>query len=74
VIWLDRPRSPPFKLIDLAASFPFSKLLYAADKYYVSRQLQAVDCDEDGGIVMREIAVGLCAAGGCCPYYLGIPT
>jgi hypothetical protein len=40
----------------------------------VSRQLQAVDCDEDGGIVMREIAVGLCAAGGCCPYYLGIPT
>jgi hypothetical protein len=30
----------------------------------VSRQLQAVDCDEAGGIVMREIAVGLCAAGG----------
>jgi hypothetical protein len=30
----------------------------------VSRQLQAVDCDEDDGIVMREIAVGLCAAGG----------
>jgi hypothetical protein len=40
----------------------------------VSRQLRAVDCDEDGGIVMREIAIGLCAAGGCCPYYLGIPT
>ena len=32
--------------------------------YVVSRQLQAVDCDVDGGIVMREIVVGLCAAGG----------
>jgi hypothetical protein len=30
----------------------------------VSRQLQAVDCDVDGGIVMREIAVGLCVARG----------
>jgi hypothetical protein len=30
----------------------------------VSRQLQAVDCDEDDGIVMREIAVGLRAARG----------
>jgi hypothetical protein len=30
----------------------------------VSRQLQAVDCDVDGRIVMREIAVGLCVARG----------
>jgi hypothetical protein len=30
----------------------------------VSRQLQAVDCDVDGGIVMKEIAVGLCVARG----------
>jgi hypothetical protein len=27
-------------------------------KITVSRQLQAVDCDVDGGIVMKEIAVG----------------
>jgi hypothetical protein len=33
-------------------------------KVIVSRQLQAVDCDVDGGIVMREIAVGLCVARG----------
>jgi hypothetical protein len=31
---------------------------------FVSRQLQAVDCDVDGGIVMKEIAVGLCVARG----------
>jgi hypothetical protein len=30
----------------------------------VSRQLQAVDYDVDGGIVIREIAVGLCVARG----------
>jgi hypothetical protein len=33
-------------------------------KECVSRQLQAVDCDVDGGIIMREIAVGLCTARG----------
>jgi hypothetical protein len=38
--------------------------LRAATSHIVSRQLQAVDCDEGGGIVMREIAVGLCAARG----------
>jgi hypothetical protein len=32
--------------------------------FLVSRQLQAVDCDVDGGIVMKEIAVGLCVARG----------
>jgi hypothetical protein len=33
-------------------------------RHSVSRQLQAVDCDVDGGIVMREIAGGLCVARG----------
>jgi hypothetical protein len=40
----------------------------------VSRQLQAVDCDVDGGIVMKEIAVGLCVARGLLSSLSRIPT
>jgi hypothetical protein len=43
-------------------------------KYNVSRQLQAVDCDVDGGIVMKEIAVGLCVARGLLSSLSRIPT
>jgi hypothetical protein len=39
----------------------------------VSRQLQAVDCDIDGRIVMEEIALVRAQRGARCPYYLGIP-
>jgi hypothetical protein len=43
---------------------PSKDALYLFKLLSVSRQLQAVDCDVDGGIVMREIAVGLCVARG----------
>jgi hypothetical protein len=39
----------------------------------VGRQLQAVDCDIDGRIVMEEIALVRAQRGARCPYYLGIP-
>jgi hypothetical protein len=40
----------------------------------VSRQLQAVNYDVDGGIIMKEIAVGLCVVRGLLSSLSGIPT
>jgi predicted ATP-dependent serine protease len=55
------------RLVERLECAPLSLLLTVLLRLrfiHVSRQLQAVDYDVDGGIVMKEIAVGLCLARG----------
>jgi hypothetical protein len=58
--------TPPYRCVSQFANTGcLPDLLLDYYRYsHVSRQLQAVDCDVDGGIVMKEIAVSLCVARG----------